>query len=170
MENHPQILHLSARESRPDNEYRWLYVNIVFRVTDEHDTIACQGRADEWVKTLIYEVDDPSEIDNHYLNTKHSFEEIPGTSLSKLVSACTDPEYDISSKMRSGLSMNHHNTLRYIEKFNVFVFRDYVEDNFVTRAALSMLEDVKNGKQTTSRFVPFSTFIRCVDTLHTFWD
>lgn len=170
MEHYPQILHLSTRESPPDREYRWLYVNLVFRVTDEHDFLSCKGRSEEWCRTYLYEVDNEQEIHNHFLHTKHRFEKIEGSELSKLVSFTTEPEYDISDKKRSGLALNPFYHLQYIEKFNVFVFKEYVEDNFVTRAALSMLNDLKDNKETASRFVPFSTFIRCVDTLNNFWD
>ena len=170
MENLPQILHLSARESKPDNEYKWLYVNLVFKVADEYDVISCQTRVKEWSKTTIYEVDDEEDIHNHYLHTSTTFQKVEGDNFSRLVSFNTDPKYDISDKKRTGLALNPFNMLQYIEKFDVFVFREYVEDNVVTRAALSLLENVKENAELTSRFVPFSTFIRCVDTLFNFWD
>ncbi|MEY2973072.1 MAG: hypothetical protein RI886_849 [Pseudomonadota bacterium] len=170
MENNPQILHLSYRESEPDNDYKWLYVNLVFKVTDEFDIIACKGRAEEWTKTILYEVEDAEEIHNHFLHTRYKFNKIENSELSELSSYTTEPEFDISNKKRSGLALNPHHILQYIEKFDVFVFREYVEDNFITRAALSMLKDLEENKKTGSRFVPFSTFIRCVDTLNVFWD
>jgi len=165
-----KILHLSYREAPPDNEYRWLRVNLVFRVFDEHDASVCESRAEEWSKNLFYEVEDPEEIHNHFLHTKHKFEKIEGSDLSKLVSVCTDPKFDISNKKRSGLSLNPFYTLQYIKKFNVFVYRDFVEDNPVTKAALCMLETLRNGGKVSSRFVSISTLIRCIDTLNTFWD
>jgi hypothetical protein len=165
-----KILHLSYRESAFDNEYKWLYVNLVFKVTDEYDIIVCNSRAEEWSKTAIYEVEDTKQIDEHFLHIKHTFKKIEGSDLSELVSVCTDPKYDISDKQRRGFALNSFHILNYIEKFDVFVYKDYVEDNPVTRAALSMLEGLKNGESPGSRFVSFSTFIRCIDTLNTFWD
>jgi hypothetical protein len=145
-------------------------VNLVFKVSDELDRVACQGKAKEWSTTSIYEVDDAEKIHNHFLHTRLEFEEMEGSNFSKLTSSLTDPEYDISDKKRVGLSLNPFYTLQHVEKFDVFVFKDYVEDNPVTRGALSMLEDLKNQGKTSSRFVAFSTLIRCVDTLHIFWD
>jgi hypothetical protein len=165
-----EILHISSRESSADSEYSWLRVNLVFRVTDDHDILACKARSEEWSKTTIYEVEDPEQIHNHFLHTQHKFEKIPGSDLSKLISFSTDPEYDISDRKRSGWAFNSFYVLQYIDKFDVFVYRDYVEDNSVTRAALSMLEDLKETGTSTSRFVPFSTLTRCIDTLNNFWD
>jgi hypothetical protein len=170
MEHYPQILHLSYRESKPENENRWLYVNLVFRVTEEFDIIACKGRCEEWSKNVIYEVEDKEQIHSHFLNTRLDFKPVEGSSLSRLESYSTDPKFDISDKKRVGLSLNPFYTLEHLEKFNVFVYRDYVEDNFVTRAALSMLSELKEGRGGGTRFVPFSTLTRCIDTLNTFWD
>jgi hypothetical protein len=170
MEHYPQILHLSYRESKPDSEYKWLYVNLVFRVTDEFDIIACKGKAEEWSKTTLYEVEDAEKIHNHYLHTRMKFEDVENSEHKVLRSFITEPEFDISDRKRTGLALNPFYVLQYIEKFDVFTYKEYVEDNFVTRAALSMLTDLEGGKPTNSRFVPFSTLTRCIDTLNTFWD
>jgi hypothetical protein len=165
-----KILHISYKQSSPEDEYNWLRVNLVFRVVDEYDLIVCKSMSEEWSKASLYEVDDPVQIHNHFLHTGHEFKKIENTELSRLISFSTDPEYDISDKHRVGFSLNPNYILQYIEKFNVFVYRDFVEDNPVTRATLSMLEDLKNTGKSTSRFVSFSIFTRCITTLNTFWD
>lgn len=165
----PKILHISSRENSSDSEYRWLYVNIVFKVYDEFDKIVCSGLAETWKQTTIYEVESPSVIDKFYETRVMKFEPIPGTDLSKLVESYVDPEHDIAPYKKMGWAYND-NYLNYVEKFNVFCFRDYVEDNAVTRGALQLLQELKEGKDSTSRFVPFSTLSRSISALHAFWD
>jgi hypothetical protein len=170
MNDDPEILHISAREAPKDSEYRWLEVNIVFKVYAEDDTAVCEGYSDEWSRSRIYEVESPKQIDEYYLNTTHKFEEIEGTELSKLVSVCTDPKYDISDKERKGWSYNHFCILQRTKKPGVYRYREFVEDNAVTRAALQLLQELKDKGENTSRFVPFSTLSRSLLVLNTFWD
>lgn len=165
----PKILHISSRENSSDSEYRWLHVNIIFRVYDKLDKIVCSGLAETWKQTTIYEVESPSVIDKFYETRVMKFEPIPDTDLSKLVESYVDPEYDIAPYKKMGWAYND-NYLNYIEKFDVFCFRDYVEDNVVTRGALQLLQELKEGKNSTSRFVPFSTLSRSISALHAFWD
>jgi hypothetical protein len=166
----PEILHLSFRESDPDNECPWLYVNVVFRVFEEHDIMSCKTHSEDWVRSVLFEVDDPKAIDLYYLNTKFKFEPIENSELSRLDRFIVDPEYDISHLKRSGWESNPYNFLQYKEKFDVFVFREYVEDNEITRSALKILNDLKQGEKVSKRFVAFSTLIRTLSTLNTFWD
>lgn len=166
----PEILHLSYKESPPDSEYKWLRVHVVIRVYDEYDLIVCDGYSEEWSKSYLYEVDDPEEIDLHFLHCKHKFEPIEGSDLSKLVTIVTDPKYDISNKKRSGWSLNPFSFLKKARKPGVYFYTEYVEDNPVTRGALQLLEELKDKKENTSRFVPFSTISRSLLALNTFWD
>lgn len=164
------ILHVSSKESPKDNEVPWLYINVVFKVEDEHDIIVCDGYSDTWTKNYLYEVENPEQIDLHYQHTTHKFVPIKNSdSLTKMVST-VDPKYDISDTKRSGWSYNSYCFLQKAKKPNVYFYRDYVEDNLVTRAALQLIQDLKDNKESTSRFVEFSTFSRSLLTLNTFWD
>jgi hypothetical protein len=165
----PKILHLSSRENSSDSEYRWLHVNIVFKVYGACDKIACSGLTEPWKKTTLYEVENSEAIDKFYETRVMKFEPIPNTDLSTLVESYVDPEHDIRHLKRVGWSYND-NYLNYIEKFDVFWFREYVEDNPVSRGALQLLQGLKEGKGNASRFVPFSTLSRSISALHTFWD
>ena len=165
----PEILHISSRENSSDSEYKWLYVNIVFKVYDELDKIVCSGLTETWKQTTIYEVESPSVIDKFYETRVMEFKPIPGTDLSELVESYVDPKHDIKHLKKTGWAYND-NYLNYVEKFDVFCFKDYVEDNLVTRGALQLLRELKEGKDSGSRFVPFSTLSRSISTLHAFWD
>ena len=170
MEKDPLILHLSCRESKPDKEIRWLYVNLVFRAFEELDIVVCKNRSEEWSQSYLFEVEDAEEINNHYLNTRFVFEDEEDVDWAEMSQMVVDPKFDISEKKRHGFALNPYHTLSYVEKFDVFVFREFVEDNVVTRAALSMLEDLRAGKKPGSRFLAFSTLMRCINTLDNFWD
>ena len=97
------------------------------------------------------------------------FKPIPGTDLSEFVESYVNPEHDITPHKKVGWAYND-NYLNYVEKFDVFYFKDYVEDNAVTRGALQLLRELKEGKDSGSRFVPFSTLSRSISALHAFWD
>jgi len=165
----PEILHISSRENSSDSEYKWLYVNIVFKVYDEFDKIVCSGLTETWKQTTIYEVESPSVIDKFYETRVMEFKPVPGTDLSEFVESYVNPEHDITPHKKVGWAYND-NYLNYIEKFDVFWFRDYVEDNAVTRGALQLLQGLKEQKDNPSRFVSFSTLSRSISALHTFWD
>lgn len=170
MEQDPQILHLSYRESTSDSEYKWLRVNIVFKVLDEHDKIVCDAESSEWTKTSLWEVEDPEKIYLHFLNTRMKWSEPDENGTTTLEKWITEPEYDISDKKRNGWESNFDQLLTKIDKFDVYRYHDYVEDNPATRGALKMLEDLKQEGKNTSRFVDFSMLIRSLRVLNTFWD
>lgn len=170
MEKNPQILHLSYRESSSDSEYKWLKVNIVFKVFDEHERYSCDAEASDWTKTYLWEVEDPEAIHLHFSHTKMEWTETSEGRLSRLKDFVTDPKYDISHLKRSGWQTNFDQLLTKVEKFDVYRYYDYVEDNPVTRGALKVLEELKENGTNGSRFVAFSTLIRSLRVLHLFWD
>jgi hypothetical protein len=170
MEQDLQILHLSYRESSSDSEYKWLKVNIVFRLFDEHEKFSCDAEASEYTKTYLWEVEDPEAIHLHFLNTKMEWSEANEKGLTMLKDFVTEPEYDISHLKRRGWQTNFDQLLLKIEKFDVYRYHDYVEDNSVTRGALKLLEELKENGSNGSRFVPFSTLTRSIRALHLFWD
>ena len=170
MDHDIEILHLSYRESSPYNDYRWLRVNVVFRVYDKHDIIVCDSESSEYTKTSLWEVEDPEKIRLHFTHTRMEWSEVDENGLSKLTEWITDPEYDISDTKREGWQSNLDQLLIKIDKFNAYRYHDFVEDNPVTRGALQMLEDLKRDGKNGSRFVPFSTLIRSLRVLNTFWD
>ena len=170
MEQNPQILHLSYRESPSDSEYKWLKVNVVFRVFDEHDRMRCDAEASDWTKTYLWEVGDPEAIRLHFVNTKMEWTETGKEGPARLKGFVTDPQYDISRLKRSGWQTNFDQFLTKIEKFDAYRYYDYVEDNSVTRGALNLLEELKENGTNGSRFVTFSTLIRSLRVLNLFWD
>lgn len=171
----PKILHLSYRPSPSQSEHKWLNVNVVVEVFDQHDIARCESLSSEWIRSTLYEVEDTEKIHLHFLNTEFKFksDETMG-GLSVLTETYTDPEYDISDKIRRGWTYNDM-ILTKAKKPNIYFLRDFVEDNEVTRAALKMLKDIKEDGEnacnsSTSRFVLFSCISRCLKTLSTFWD
>lgn len=170
MEQNPEILHLSYRSNGEDSEYKWLRVNVVFRVFEEHDRITCDVESSEWMRSTLWEIDDPEKIDLHFMHTKMKWVKAGETGLSRLERWVTDPEYDISSTKRTGWQSNPSRLLTKLEKFDVYRYSDYVEDNPVTRGAISILEELRTGCYDKSRFVAFSALIRSLRVLNTFWD
>jgi hypothetical protein len=170
MEQNPQILHLSYRESPSDSEYKWLKVNIVFRVFDEHDRMRCDADASDWTKTYLWEVENPEAIHLHFLHTKMKWLEPDEEGNSQLGEFVTNPKYDISHLKRSGWQTNFEQLLTKTKKFDAYRYHEYVEDNLVTRGALKLLEELKENGSNGSRFVPFSTLIRSLRVLNLFWD
>jgi hypothetical protein len=170
-----EILHFSARFNDYDEDRiaRWSRVNIVFRAFQNEDKSIyaksmAMANAEDWCKATVYS--DPKLVDQFFLETRVKFVKIPGSNLSKLVRA-SHPTIDLESLKTSGWTMNNDCYLSYIEKFDVFVFRDYIEDNEITRATLNILEGMKNEQHVnTSRFTDYSLFQRCLSTLHLFWD
>lgn len=165
------ILHLSRRTnpSRSDST-PWILVNLVFRVFDEIDRETCVRMTEDWVKGTVYCVDNVEDIDRYYHSMTRKFEPVPGSDFVRMVSTPCK-EFDISDRKYTGWTYNFDNYLKYVKKFDVFIYKDYVEDNPVTRAALAMLDELKNGEESgSSRFVPFSTLTRNIRVLNTFWD
>lgn len=169
-EKDPQILHLSHRKGSSDPDYKWFKVNIVFRVFDEYHISQCDNEAAEWTKSYLYEVDDPEKITLHFSHTRIKWSKPDKNGTTTLTDWITDPKYDISDKKRDGWQTNFCQLLTKIEKFNVYRYYDFVEDNPATRGALAMLEELKTQKTNDSRFVPFSTLMRSLRTLDAFWD
>lgn len=169
MNQYFDILHLSYRESESNSKYKWLKVNIVFKLTDKLDKELCDNYASHWSPATLWEVDDPERINQHFLHTSMKWEELDNGH-KQLDRFCTDPEYDISYTKKHGWSTNNFEFLTKIEKFDVYRFHDYIEDNPITRSALAMLKKLKDGENIDSRFVSFSTLTRCLMTLNLFWD
>jgi len=170
MEKAPQILHLSYKEALPDCKHRWLKVNIVFKVFEEHDKISCEANSSPWAFTSLFDVEDPKQIDEYYANGTMVFSSDKPGEGAVLTDFKVPPEYDISDKKRTGWVTNHDQILTHIKKFDVYRYQNYVEDNAATRGALSLLENLKENSATTSRFVCFSTLLRSLRVLDTFWD
>lgn len=170
MEQNPEILHLSYRESGPDSEYKWLRVNVVFKVFDEHDRITCDCESSEYTATSLWEVEDPEAINLHFMHTRMKWSKPDKSGGSRLEKWVTDPAYDISDRRRTGWQSNFDQFITKVEKFDAYRYSDYVEDNPATRGALSILEQLKTGDYDQSRFVPFSALIRSLRVLNTFWD
>ena len=165
----PKILHISAWPSRPESEHKWFLVNVVIQVYEKEDICVCDAYCQDFCRNLLYEVEDPELIHLHYLHTTHFSKKVEGTNLSELIST-HDPEYDISDRIHKGWTNNPEQFLTRTKKPGVYMFKQYVEDNLVTRAAIKMLHDIKEGEPNTSRFVIFSAIKRCLSALETFWD
>lgn len=59
--------------------------------------------------------------------------------------------------------------VRYIEKFNVFVFTEAVNDCAISKACIETLRGLQHGYN-PSRFTKESLFRRTLETLDIFWD
>jgi hypothetical protein len=169
-EKAPEILHISCRESDPDNQHRWLYVIVTFKAYTKLDINLCDGYCSEFQRNLLYEVESVDDIHQYYLNTKFNFKASKNSDLSTIVSTQIDPKYDISEKIRRGWTNNPFHILNKAKKPGVYFYRGYVEDNAVTRGALQLLEELKDNKKNNSRFVLSSTLLRSLMTLDIFWD
>jgi len=60
--------------------------------------------------------------------------------------------------------------IHYIEKFDVYQFHSYLQDNPLVRGAIQYLEDMKQGEKNISRFEEWSIFESILNTLVFWWD
>jgi hypothetical protein len=148
------IRHFSVHQGRSEvGEIDWIDVNIVFAISPEFQIYA-RSAADEWVTGVVYEgVTDSKEVTDFY-------DKLP-----------IEKFHQIRHPKRVvGLTLNNRAFLNYIEKFDVYQCREIVEDNRVTRALLREIGELMNGKDVSSRFVPASRLMRCLECLAIFWD
>lgn len=148
-----EITHFSIHQGGDDG-LRWIDVNLVFKVDDEH-RMYVEGYCSDWVRGVIYQVDDVREITNFY--ESESGGELLGRK---------HPAY------RSGFMMNDYNFLVHLKKFDVYRFHEIVEDNRITRAAIRELAAMNGdgGNDIGGRFMAISRLTRCLATLNIFWD
>lgn len=154
MERGFQIRHFSIHQGCGDDGVEWIDVNLIFSVDPEYRMYA-DGPSREWLRGILYEVDDPAQIINFY-------DEIP-------VGVLREQQHPAK---RVGYVMNDDNYLIYLPKFDVYRFCDTVEDNRVTRAILRELGELHSDGAVvpSGRFVPISRLFRCLRALSTFWD
>jgi len=60
--------------------------------------------------------------------------------------------------------------IHYIEKFDVYQFHSYLQDNPLVRGAIQYLEDMKQGEKNISRFEEWNVFESILNTLVFWWD
>ncbi len=157
-----KILNLRVDERSSENPEPWpavpyLIVNCVFRCTrtDNYDTdfLWCQakGGSEEYQKILT--IDDPEKYESWLMSPTG---------------------WNFSSKYDGyGRAWTHEDpTWRYIEKFDVFWFREWIADCSVTRAVISELEYYREHGKLPSvyRSVDEGIILSHLRTLHSYWD
>lgn len=139
----------------------YIYLNVVFKVYDKDYKRKIDSLSQEYVRSSVWVVNDPKEIEQYYDNI--IFDRIPENGWYKSRSL-------FKKKTVSGWSINDFKCLTYIPKFDVYRFREYVENNKITRAAIETLESLKLGEENSARFVDVATLTRCIRALDIFWD
>jgi hypothetical protein len=130
----------------------YLILNVVFRVEKDEDTFIwerAKGMAEEYQKVLT--IDDPERYEdwicNHWDLTK-------GYDGYGRAWAHQDPPW------------------QYIEKFDVFHFREWIADSTVTRAIISELQHFKDHGELPSvyRSVEEGIILTHLESLQRYWD
>jgi hypothetical protein len=155
MDTPPKILEISVkRPKRPKYpEYKYFCLKVVFKVEEEGDIRTCDGYSSEYTHNVLYEVKDPNDITLYWIG---------------------DKDDDFKGKIRRGLSLNPYCFLKKEKnRPGVYVFKEYIDDNPITRAAIKLLKAIKKdptSATSTSRCIPTSVLLRTLITLDTFWD
>ena len=158
MSSKPQILKISVKEPKKiDPEgIKYFFVKVVIKVEDEQDIQSCEMHVGEFCKNIMYCVDDPEDITRYYID--------------KVIEGKVgDFEKDT---IKRGYTLNPHQILHKKKKNpGVYYYKEAVEDNEVTRAAIALLQRIKNDPSSNiSRFVSISTILRALSCLDIFWD
>jgi hypothetical protein len=158
MSSQPQILKISVKEPKsPDPDgVKYFFVKVIFKVEDKQDIQSCETYVDEYCKNIMYCVDNPENI------TKYYVDKVLGDKVEDL-------EKEI---IKRGYTLNPYQILhKKKKKPGVYYYKEAVEDNEITRAAITFLKRIKNNPSSNnSRFVPISTILRTLNCLDIFWD
>lgn len=146
------ILHHSARYKQTTNQNGdWTFVdyNLVFSAYNVDFKKMCIDLSSEW-NEKVYVQD--KELANRYLLG----EGIDGLNRDEIF--IKGWEYQFPH-------------LVYIEKFDVFQFRDYIQDNPVTRGIITYIDNLKDRIVYGNKYIePYSVFYACLNNLQYWWD
>lgn len=159
MNSPPQILEVLVKEQKSGNrsEYKFFYIKVVVKVEDEEDIESCKRYSEEFCKDIMYCVEDPEDITKHYMDSVLADGDKPST--------------DISEKIMRGFVHNPRFIFSEEKESGVFIYKEYVEDNEITRAVVAMLKRLRdNPTSDHSRFVLLSGILRAITCLDAFWD
>lgn len=152
-----KIHHLSSRYST-----EWALVNLVFSVDKTVDQMAhdiCMRESSEYQKVRVME--SPEDWEEFVMGLEMVFGKEPNEqgyySLDILRHGPKEP---------ATMYTNDDNLLRYLPKFDKFVFKEYVELNALTLGALNMLSDIPNLE---SSWAGYDKLLRILKCMNLFW-
>ncbi len=146
------ILHHSARYKQTTNQNGdWTFVdyNLVFSADNVEFKKMCNELCSEWIEKVYVQ---DKGLANRYLMG----EGIDGLNRDEIF--IKGWEYQFPH-------------LVYIEKFDVFQFRDYIQDNPVTRGIITYIDNLKDRIVYGNKYIdPYSVFYACLNNLQYWWD
>lgn len=167
-------LHLPKEEADEFPDWQYYTYNLVFRASGEFKKI-CLQETQKWKETSVCidtekydEYIDGIEFDFGDKETREPVGEYNG-----------EPYYPLNMKNNSGIDRdslfvkghieNFSTFLIYIEKFDVFQFRDYLQYNPATIGILKFIDELKDGKS-YGITCSYNQFYGCLKSLEFFWD
>lgn len=161
------ILHHSARYKQTTNQNGdWTFIdyNLVFSADNVDFKMMCTQLCSDWVERLYVQ---DKELADRYLKDVE-------------IRKDDDDADDWVPYHKDGLNRDEifikgweHQFphLIYIEKFDVFQFRDYIQDNPVTRGIITYIDNLKDRIVYGNKYIePYSVFYACLNNLQYWWD
>lgn len=161
------ITHFSSVPKVSKNGTLFLITNLVFKALTEEFREECDHLCQEHVPGLI--ITDIKKHDDYFENLY--FEEKGEPDEAGLVEfASVSPSgLKFEDFTQRGLTYNHFQVLRKIEKFDCYRYHNYLQDNQIVRGTLRMMDSLSRGNN-PSRFASYGVFTTCLKTLEMWWD
>lgn len=151
---HLRVDYRTSESPPPYPDVKYLIVNCCFKIDQNQEDgwplwHQAKGESEEYTKNLS--IDDPEEYEKWLFTERNWLKKYPG---------------------HSHVWVHQDQTWQYIEKFDTFVFREWIADSPITRAIIAELQFYKNhGKlPTVYRGTDESTVLRHLRTLNNYWD
>jgi hypothetical protein len=162
-------LSIEGEEIDPIPDWQYYKFNLVFKAFDvDYDTFKqmCLEDTKHWKKGRV--CTDPDKYDEYLRGVDFDFDKETEDKYIK-VNLINNSGIDGESLFVEGYTQNFEDHIQYIEKFDVFWYRDYIQYNPTTIGILQHIDELKNGvcKGITA---PYSQFYNCLRALHYFWD
>lgn len=160
------IRHFSSREDVYRSHVKWYKINLVIEAIDDELRGVLKKKSSKW-KDIEY--CENIEIGEKYFDGLE-LHHVPLEN-SKMTRAVFTNSHGLerSDVFKNGYQYDYSLFIEYLPKFDVFVYRDYVENNGITRATIKQIKKLADGEN-DSRFANWGQFVRCLETLFLWWD
>lgn len=158
------ILHHSARYKETTKQTsNWTFIdyNLVFTAQNSTFKKMCHELCSEWVEKIY--VQDKNVAEKYFDGLETRRDENTGEWVS----------YNEEGLKRDDIFFRgwEHQFPHFVynEKFDTFQFRDYLQDNPVTRGIITYIDNLKD-RIVYGHCEPFSAFYSCLNNLQYWWD
>lgn len=159
------ILHHSARYKQTTNQSEnWAFIdyNLVFSADNVEFKKMCNELCSDWIEKVYVQ---DKELGDRYLNGVEMYRDDVGNLIPHHKDGLTRDEIFIK-----GWEYQFPHLI-YIKNSDVFQFRDYIQDNPVTRGIISYIDNLKDKVVYGNKYIqPYSAFYACLNNLQYWWD